>query len=274
MGMTTSIRTREPDTDRPGTVYLVGAGPGDPELITVRGLRLLGRADMVLHDRLIAPELLDEVQPQAEIINVGKHPGFQRYTQDEINALLVDRARRGYTVVRLKGGDPFIFGRGSEEMLHCAQAGVPVVVVPGVSSAHGVPAAAGIPLTHRGLGRSYAVITGRTDPSLGQPDIPYEALAEIDTVVILMGRSNLDEIAKGLIAAGRSPGTPTACIEMGCTPKQRSVLATLATIAAAVDAGDLRAPVVTVVGDVVGLGMDPHCDPKERLARIIHHGAH
>ncbi|MCH7812937.1 MAG: hypothetical protein IID40_02835 [Planctomycetes bacterium] len=133
---------------------------------------------------------------------------------------------------------------------------MPVVVVPGVSSAHGVPAAAGIPLTHRGLGRSYAVITGRTDPTLGQPDIPYQTLADIDTIAILMGRSNWDEITKGLIVAGRLPGAPTACIAMGCTPGQRSVFATLETIAAEADREGLTGPVVTVVGEVVTLGIE------------------
>jgi len=239
-----------------GTVSLIGAGPGDPELITVRGLRLLRDARVVVHDRLVAPELLDEVRPDAEVIDVGKHPGFQRFTQREINVLLVDRARAGWDVARLKGGDPFVFGRGGEEALHCARAGVPVVVVPGISSAHAVPAAAGIPLTHRGLARSYAVITGQTDPSLGEANLPYAHLAAIDNVVILMGRSNLDQLARELIAAGRSPHTPAACIEMGCTGQQKNVTATLATIAALASVSNLRAPVVTVVGPVAALGAD------------------
>ncbi|MCP4247225.1 MAG: uroporphyrinogen-III C-methyltransferase [bacterium] len=268
--MTASAQKRESGDDRPGTVYLVGAGPGDPELITVRGLRLLQAADVVVHDRLITPELLDEVRCDAEIIDVGKHPGFQRFTQEEINDLLVDRARSGRTVVRLKGGDPFIFGRGSEEVLHCSRAGMPTVVVPGVSSAHGVPAAAGIPLTHRGLGRSYAVITGRTDPTVSQPDIPYRALAEIHTIAILMGRSNLDEIASGLIAAGRPPTTPAACIEMGCTPRQRSVFATLETIADIADREGLKAPVVTVVGEAVTLGIAQVSRPADvEVGKVI-----
>ena len=258
-------RTDERGPGLAGTVYLIGAGPGDAELITVRGLRLLRQADVVVHDRLVAPELLHEVRPRAEVIDVGKHPGFQRFTQDEINTLLVDRARDGAVVARLKGGDPLIFGRGAEEALCCARAGVPCVVVPGVSSAHAVPAAAGIPVTHRGLGRSYAVITGQTDPTLGKAPIPYDSLAGIDTVIVLMGRSNLDQITARLIAAGRSPETPAACVEMGCTPQQQEVVGTLATIAAQASARGLRAPVVTVIGQVVALG--PVGLPVPRLAR-------
>lgn len=237
-----------------GTVYLIGAGPGEPDLITVRGLRALRRADVVVHDRLVAGELVDETRRGAEVIDVGKLPGFARRTQPEINSLLVDRAQAGLDVARLKGGDPFVFGRGGEEAQACAAAGVPCVVIPGVSSAHGVPAAAGIPATHRGLGRSYAVITGQTDPGLGQAEIPYAALAGIDTVIILMGRSNLGEITAGLMSAGRSPETPAACIEMGCTPQQRQVAGTLTDIAALANTQGLRAPVTTVVGEVVALG--------------------
>jgi uroporphyrin-III C-methyltransferase len=256
VGVKTVTWQNQPASDPPGTVYLIGAGPGDAELITVRGLRVLQRADVVVHDRLVAPELLDEAQPEAEVIDVGKHPGFKRYTQQEINALLVDRARAGLDVVRLKGGDPFILGRGGEEAVHCARAGVPFVVVPGVSSAHAVPAAAGIPITHRGLARTYAVVTGQTDPQLGQADLPYESLAAIDTLIILMGRSNLEQIATNLIAAGRSGDSPAACIEMGWTPQQRTVTATLATIAAEADKAGLRAPAVTVVGEVAALGSE------------------
>ncbi|MCP4592414.1 MAG: uroporphyrinogen-III C-methyltransferase [bacterium] len=236
-----------------GTVHLVGAGPGDPELITVRGLRLLRAADVVIHDRLVAHALLDEVGADAEVINAGKHPGHQRLTQQEINALLTGRAREGLAVVRLKGGDPFVFGRGGEEVQACVEAGVPVVVVPGISSAHAVPAAVGIPVTHRGLGRAYAVVTGQTDPQCGSSELPYASLAGLDTVIVLMGRSNLAEITARLMAAGRAGSTPASCVEMGCTPEQRSVLGTLETIAAQAAAHPLRAPVVTVIGEVVSM---------------------
>ena len=237
-----------------GTVYLVGAGPGDPELITVRGLRTLQSADVVVHDRLVAAALLDEAKPGAELIDVGKHPGFVRWTQQEINALLIERAGRGLDVVRLKGGDPFVFGRGGEEALACAAESVPCVAIPGVSSAHAVPAAAGIPVTHRGMARSYAVVTAQTDPTLGQADLPYASLTAIDTLVIMMGRATLDQVTANLIAAGRDPDTPAACVEMGWTPQQRVVHGALGTIAALADVEELNAPVVTVVGQVAALG--------------------
>ncbi|MFQ5490227.1 MAG: uroporphyrinogen-III C-methyltransferase [Phycisphaerae bacterium] len=241
----------------PGTVYLIGAGPGHADLITVRALRLLRRADVVVYDRLLSSELLHEARPDAELIDVGKHPGFERITQPEINDLLVDRTRRGLDVARLKGGDPFVFGRGGEEAGHCAEAGVRVEVVPGISSAHAVPAAAGIPITYRGVSRSCVVVTGQTDPDLGRADLPYQALAAIDTVVILMGRSNLREITGRLIQAGRSGRTPAACIETGCTPQQRVVRGTLASLAALADAHKLQAPVTTIIGDVAAMNLLP-----------------
>jgi uroporphyrin-III C-methyltransferase len=237
-------------TCNPGTVYLVGAGPGDPELITVRGRRVLRAADVVLHDRLVAPELLREVRADAEVIDVSKYPGFQRFTQAEIHEVLLDRALRGLHVVRLKGGDPFVFGRGSEEVEACRAAGVPVVVVPGVSAATAVPAAAGVPVTHRGLSRSFAVITAETDPALGAPSVPYESLAALDTVVVLMGVRRLPGFAAGLIAAGRSPDTPVACVEAGWTPQERVVTGTLETVVEIARAAGLRPPVTTVIGEV------------------------
>jgi uroporphyrin-III C-methyltransferase len=240
----------------PGTVYLIGAGPGDPELITVRGLRILQAADVVLHDRLIPAELLDEARTDAEIIDVSKYPGFQRFTQYEINELLVDRAVRGLAVARLKGGDPFVFGRGAEEIIACQAAGVPVVVVPGVTSATAVPAAAGVPVTHRGVGRSFAVITAETDPELGESPIPYEALATLDTVIVLMGLRRLPDIAQGLLAAGRDPETPAVCIEAGWTNHQVTVADTLAGLADSVAAARLRPPVTIVIGDVAAFAND------------------
>ncbi len=237
----------------PGPVHLVGGGPGDPGLITSRGLELLRSADVVVHDRLIGSELLREARADAELIDAGKGPGHAPYSQAEINALLVSRARLGRSVVRLKGGDPFVFGRGSEEAAACREAGVPVYVIPGVSSALAGPAAAGIPLTARGLARSFAVVTGHT----GQPDgeVPDVAgLAGVDTLVVLMGLGNLAALALQLVAAGRDAATPAACIQSATTREQRVTRATLGTIAEAAERDGLRSPVVIVVGAVAALG--------------------
>jgi uroporphyrin-III C-methyltransferase len=236
-----------------GAVHLVGGGPGDPGLITSRGLDLLRAADVVVHDRLIGAELLAEARPGATVIDVGKGPGHAPYRQAEINALLVDEARRGRTVVRLKGGDPFVFGRGSEEAAACRQAGVPVYVVPGVSSAIAGPAAAGIPVTVRGLARSFAVITAHTaGPDAETPDVT--GVVGVDTLVVLMGRAGLATLADRLIAAGRDPSTPAACIQSATTPTQQVTRATLGTIAEAADRDGLENPMVTVIGAVAALG--------------------
>ncbi len=236
------------DADQPGRVYLVGAGPGDPGLITVKGLDLLRAADVVLHDRLIPTALLLECRPAALIINVGKAPGRAGITQGEINALLVAHAQAGKCVVRLKGGDPFVFGRGYEEVDFCRRAGVACEVVPGVSSALAVPAAAGVPVTHRGISRSFAVITGRAE-DCGPAELhDFAALAQIDTLCLLMGRAALREIADGLIAAGRDPAIPAAAIESGTTPAERQIVADLASIAEQADAAGLKPPVVTIIG--------------------------
>ncbi len=236
-----------------GIVHLVGGGPGDPGLITVRGLQLLRRADVVIHDRLIGSDLLGEVGRAALLIDVGKAPGHAAYSQAEINDLLVEHARQGKSVVRLKGGDPFVFGRGSEEMEACRRAGVRVCVVPGVTSAIAAPAAASIPLTARGIARSFSVITGQTADGSSLPDLPN--LPE-HTLVILMGRSNLGPIAAELIARGRNPSTPAACIQSATTSDQRVTRATLATIAEAAERDGLVSPVVTVIGDVAAIGSE------------------
>lgn len=233
-----------------GTVYLVGAGPGDPGLITVRGLSLLRQADVIVHDRLVARELIDEVRPGAEVIDVGKTPGAHRYAQSWINALIVDRAQAGFDVLRLKGGDPFVFGRGFEELEACRRGGVECIVVPGVSSAIAAPAAAGIPVTQRGEVRSFAVVTGRVAPDAPGPELDYRALASMDTLVILMGRSNLPELAAGLLGAGRDPSTPVACVEKGTMREQRVVTATLATVVSVAERASLGAPMVFVIGSV------------------------
>ncbi len=238
---------------QPGTVYLLGAGPGDPELITVKAVRILEAADVVVHDRLVHSDLLKHASPKSAIINVGKSPAHQRFTQAEINTLLVELARKGQIVARLKGGDPFVFGRGCEERLACEEAGVDCIVVPGVSSAIAGPAVLGIPVTHRHVSRSFAVVTARTDPSDGGEHLDYSALAAMDTVVVLMGHSVLGIVAENLIRAGRDPKTPTACIERATTEDQRYVVATLATIGMAVDRADLQPPVVTIISETVRL---------------------
>jgi len=235
-----------------GTVHLVGGGPGDPGLITARGLELLRRADVLVHDRLLGPALLDEARPGAEMVDVGKGRGHAVRSQEEINRLLVARARAGHTVVRLKGGDPFVFGRGSEELEACRAAGVPCEVVPGVSSAIAGPAAAGIPVTARGVARSFAVVTAHQAGESGATDL--RPLAAVDTIVVLMGRSGLPRFTADLIAAGRTPDTPAACIQSATTPDQRVTIATLSTIAEAAERDGLEAPVVTVIGEVARMG--------------------
>jgi uroporphyrin-III C-methyltransferase len=233
-----------------GFVYLVGAGPGHPELITVRGLRALQQADVVAYDRLVHPDLLQEASPYAELINVGKIPGQQRISQAEINRLLVDRAQKGYTVVRLKGGDPFVFGRGGEECLALRAAGISYEVVPGVSSAVAAPAYAGIPVTHRHLARSFTVVTGHT-AGAETADLDWCALARLDTLIFLMGVSNLPRISRELIKHGRSPDTPAALVRCGTTEVQRVAVGTLATISDR--AQGIQPPAAIIIGEVVGL---------------------
>jgi uroporphyrin-III C-methyltransferase len=232
-------------------VFLVGAGPGDPRLLTLRGAEVLRRADVVVHDRLVSPAVLDLAPARAERIDVGKAPGRPHPDQAAISELLVERARRGEVVVRLKGGDPFVFGRGGEELLACARAGIPVEVVPGVTAAVAAPAAAGIPLTHRGLARSFAVVTATTADGT-PPD--WAALARAaDTLVVLMGAARLAEVCRALVSAGRSPGEPAGVVEAATTPRQRTLLGTLGTLPGLARAARLRPPATLVVGGVVGL---------------------
>jgi len=234
-----------------GKVYLVGAGPGDPGLLTVRGLDLIRRADVAVYDRLVNPELLDELSPQARRIFVGKAAGHHTLPQEEINELLISHARRGHCVVRLKGGDPFIFGRGGEEAEALAAAGIPFEIVPGVSSAIAVPAYAGIPLTHRKLSSSFAVVTGH-EASKGRSPVDWSRLATaVDTLVILMGLKNLPQIVSQLIQHGRPPETPAALIRYGTTAWQEVIVGTLSDIAD--KAESLGPPVLVVVGEVVRL---------------------
>jgi len=245
----------------PGVVYLVGAGPGDPGLITAKGLEILRSADVVVYDRLVAPALVAEAPPGAERVFVGKRPhgGSADLAQDEINALLVERARRGLTVVRLKGGDPFVFGRGAEECEALRAAGVPFRVVPGVTSAIAVPAAARIPVTHRRLASAFAVVTGHECD--GVSNLDWQSLARVPTLVVLMGLSILPEIIARLLEHGADPDTPAAAIASGTLPAQRVVVATLATLAERVAEEGLEAPVTVVIGEVVQvrelLGAEP-----------------
>ncbi len=237
-----------------GFVSLVGAGPGDPELLTIKGLRRLRAADVVVYDALINHDLLRECSPGAELIDAGKRAGAHRRAQGEINALLIAKARAGLQVVRLKGGDPFVFGRGGEEAEALVAAGVPWEVVPGVTSAVAVPAYAGIPVTHRGLASSVAFITGHENPDRAESRLHWQALAQgIDTLVFLMAVGRLSEIAAQLIEHGRPADTPAALIRWGTTADQETVTATLATIAGDGARLGIGSPALLVVGEVVRL---------------------
>ena len=230
-----------------GSVALVGGGPGHPGLVTTRGRQLLAQADVVVVDRLAPRGLLDELDADVEIVDVGKTPGHHPVAQDDINRLLVEHAAAGRRVVRLKGGDPFVLGRGGEELVACRAAGVPVEVVPGVTSAVAVPAAVGIPVTHRGLAKQFTVVSGHEG-------LDWASLAAVEgTLVLLMGVSLLGETARQLVDHGRDPATPAAVVEDGYGPHQRLIVGTLATIAELAAERDVRPPAVIVVGDVVTL---------------------
>ena len=237
-----------------GTVYLVGAGPGDPDLITRKGIRRLQNADVVIYDRLIPYQLLEETRYGAELIDAGKQPTRHRLAQAEINALLIDRALRGLDVVRLKGGDPLVFGRGGEEALVCRDYGIPFEIVPGVSSAIAVPAYAGIPLTHRQVSSAFTVITGHEDPGKGETSVNYRALAQMGgTIVILMGVKQLPRISARLLQFGLDGATPAAIIESGAMPSQRAKVGTADTIAEIARRHGIQPPAITVIGEVVKL---------------------
>ena len=239
-----------------GKVYLVGAGPGDPDLITVRGLKCLRQADVVIYDRLISEALLDEAPPEAERIFVGKAPGYHARPQEEINRLLVERARAGQIVVRLKSGDPFVFGRGGEEAAACAAAGVPCEVIPGVTSAIAVPACAGIPVTHRDVASAFAVVTAHRAGGQSEPD--WSVLARLDTLVVLMGVRRLPQLTAALMAHGRAAHTPVAVIERGTYPDERVLVGTLGDIARRAAEADIHPPATIVVGEVVRLRENLH----------------
>jgi uroporphyrin-III C-methyltransferase len=236
-----------------GMAYLVGAGPGRADLITVRGLNLLRQAEVVLYDRLIPQELLQEAPATAELIFVGKGPDRHMLPQEEINALLIERVRAGKRVVRLKGGDPFVFGRGGEEVLALAEAGLRFEIVPGVSSALAGPAYAGIPVTQRGVVTAFAVVTGHEDPTKPESATDWAALAQVPTLILMMAIKNIEQICGDLIAAGRDPATPTAAISWATTDKQRVLRATLQSLPEQVTRQKLPTPAVIVIGEVAAL---------------------
>lgn len=234
-----------------GKVYLVGAGPGDPELLTLKAKRLLGEADVVLFDRLLNPEMLDGVR--AELIDVGKSAGAHKLNQSEINQLLIEKAEAGNMVVRLKGGDPYLFGRGGEEALALRERGIPVEVVPGVTSAVAAPELAGIPVTHRGVTSSLTIVTGHEEPGKDSP-LDWKVLAQLSgTLVVLMGVSRLEQNVSALLEGGRSPQTPAALVEKGGFPEQRLIVGTLGDIADKSRRAEIKSPSILVVGDVVNL---------------------
>lgn len=241
-------------TRTPG-VALVGGGPGDPDLITVRGRRLLAEADVVIADRLGPRDLLDELPPHVEVIDAAKIPYGRFMAQEAINNALIEHAKAGKAVVRLKGGDPFVFGRGMEEAQALAEAGIPCTVVPGISSSISVPGAAGIPVTHRGVAHEFTVVSGHVAPDDERSLVDWPALAKLrGTLVVLMGVDKIGAIAQTLIAHGKAPETPVALVQEGTTAAQRRVDATLETVAETARTADVRPPAVIVIGDVVALG--------------------
>lgn len=248
-----------------GSVVLVGGGPGDPDLLTVGGLRAIREADVIAYDRLAPLEALDEARPDALLIDVGKEPHGRQTTQERINELLIEHALAGRRVVRFKGGDGYVFGRGGEEALACAAAGVPVRVIPGVSSAIAAPALAGIPVTHRSITQGFTVVSGHVAPGDERSTLDWAALARLNTtLVILMGTTHLPAIASELLVRGKGPEVPAAIVERAGTPGQRVVRATLGSIADAARAHGVRPPAIVVVGEVAALdlaGVGAAADP-------------
>ncbi|HEX2299199.1 MAG TPA: uroporphyrinogen-III C-methyltransferase [Pseudonocardiaceae bacterium] len=252
-GLVDDAPDAEDDIAAPG-VALVGAGPGDPDLITVRGRRLLACADVVVADRLAPRELLDELGAHVTVIDAAKVPYGRAMAQEQINATLIEHARAGRFVVRLKGGDPYVFGRGFEEVLACAEAGVAVTVVPGISSAISVPAAADIPVTHRGVTHEFVVVSGHVAPDDPACLVDWAALGRLrGTLVLLMAVERIAAFADALLTHGRTPDTPVAVIADGTLPSQRVVRSTLAEVAAQVSAAGIRPPAIIVIGAVVAL---------------------
>jgi uroporphyrin-III C-methyltransferase / precorrin-2 dehydrogenase / sirohydrochlorin ferrochelatase len=238
-----------------GGVALVGGGPGDPELITVRGRRLLAHADVVVADRLAPPELLAELPPQVEVIDAAKIPYGRAMAQDAINEVLIDRAKAGKFVVRLKGGDPFVFARGYEEVLACADAGIPVTVVPGVTSAIAVPALAGVPVTHRAVTHEFVVVSGHVAPGHPESLVNWNALAALSgTIVLLMAVERIELFTKALLDGGRPADTPVLVVQHGTTASQRTLRATLADAPERIREEGIRPPAIIVIGSVAAFG--------------------
>jgi uroporphyrin-III C-methyltransferase/precorrin-2 dehydrogenase/sirohydrochlorin ferrochelatase len=241
--------------DKTAGVVLVGGGPGDPDLVTIAARRALSEADVVVADRLAPRELLSELSPEVELVDVAKLPRGRSASQEEINRVIIERVREGKRVVRFKGGDPFVFGRGYEEAIACAEAGVPCTVVPGVTSAISVPAAAGIPVTHRGVAHEFTVVSGHIPPDDDGTLVDWDALARMrGTVVLLMAVQNLGAIADRLMVGGRKADTPVAVVAEGTMPGERTVLSTLEDVAEDVAREDVRPPAIVVIGDVVAVG--------------------
>lgn len=239
--------------NKPGHVFLVGAGPGDPELLTVKAVRVLARANVVVYDRLVSAEVLERVPKKTRLISVGKSPNYHPIPQSEINRILVLEARQGHTVVRLKGGDPFIFGRGSEEAKELAAAGLRVEVIPGITAAQGCAAATGVPLTHRGLATGVRFVTGHCREDLPLA-LDWDGLADSDTtLVIYMGSANIGEIASQLVSSGLPYSTPVLAINNGTTPREKRLVSDLAAIAIDTKRAQFSGPVVFIVGRVVSL---------------------
>jgi len=253
------VTAETPETDYTG-VALVGGGPGDPELITVRGRRMLAQADVVVADRLAPPELLAELAPHVEVIDAAKIPYGRAMAQDAINAVLIDRAKAGKFVVRLKGGDPFVFARGYEEVLACADAGIPATVVPGVTSAIAVPALAGVPVTHRSVTHEFVVVSGHVPPGDPESLVNWDALAAMSgTIVLMMAVERIEQFADALLAGGRPAETPVLVIQQGTTSAQRTVRATLADAPKRIREEGVRPPAIIVIGSVAGFAELKKC---------------
>jgi uroporphyrin-III C-methyltransferase/precorrin-2 dehydrogenase/sirohydrochlorin ferrochelatase len=253
---TITLAAEAPDDVVRGGVALVGGGPGDPELITVRGRRMLSHADVVVADRLAPPELLAELAPHVEVIDAAKIPYGRAMAQDAINALIIDRATAGKFVVRLKGGDPFVFARGYEEVLACAEAGIPVTVVPGVTSAIAVPAQAGVPVTHRAVNHEFVVVSGHVAPDDPESLVNWDALAAMrGTIVLLMAVERIEQFSAVLQKGGRPADTPVLVVQHGTTPAQHTLRATLADAPEKIRAEGIRPPAIVVIGAVAGFGV-------------------
>lgn len=254
--MQSGVITAETSDVVRGGVALVGGGPGDPELITVRGRRMLTQADVVVADRLAPPELLAELPPHVEVIDAAKIPYGRAMAQDAINALMIERAKAGKFVVRLKGGDPFVFARGYEEVLACADAGIPVTVVPGVTSAIAVPAQAGVPVTHRAVNHEFVVVSGHVAPDSPESLVNWDALAAMrGTIVLLMAIERIEQFSAVLQKGGRPADTPVLVVQHGTTPAQHTLRATLADAPEKIRAEGIRPPAIVVIGAVAGFGV-------------------